>query len=661
MYLKKIILENIGAYKSVNSIDLETKNEKNVVLIGGENGAGKTTFLNAIKLGLFGSYGFGYKSDNEEYFTKVEHMMNNSLKKSPDTLYRIKLIFSMTDNYKTNEYELERSWKLINGKVRESISLKEDSSCLIDQDLSNFYEKLKDIMPPQLLDFCLFDGEEIARIVSNNELSDYIKKLSKVVFNLSLFENLEKDLQNYSKQRLNLENVSSYERELYEANQREKKIRENITLLKRDREYKRQELELTNEKYLEVKSLFEKYGGLVKTEREEILDKISKLETIRKERMDKIRRFVSTHLPFFLVSREITETKMQIQNEEAIQLSEMLEKKLDESILKELLKSNEIDLSPDKLHDFKEKLLGLVTPPNSQKIIHGASFAESVKVEQVYNNTKKEEHLNKYIEYIYANQEALKQIQNLRKQLAINDSTAEFSEMIRNMEKYNYKISELKLKITDIDKDLETLLKRLDQAIDTTNKVNNNLNKLNKASGSLREAQKIILLSRRYLEVQNKQKLKDVEIEATKHLKLMMRKHDYISKINIDSESYDVTLYDINGSSLEKSSLSAGEKQILLISLIWAIFKCSGRQVPFIFDTLLGRLDRKHKSTVLQHFIPYFGKQSIILATDSEIDDLHYNLLSGHISKEYSLEFDSKEQVTTIKNHFFKNKALESK
>ena len=49
---------------------------------------------------------------------------------------------------------------------------------------------------------------------------------------------------------------------------------------------------------------------------------------------------------------------------------------------------------------------------------------------------------------------------------------------------------------------------------------------------------------------------------------------------------------------LEKRTLSAGEKQILLISIIWAIFQCSGRQVPFIFDTLLGRLDKTHKAAI---------------------------------------------------------------
>ena len=66
---------------------------------------------------------------------------------------------------------------------------------LDDQEQEIFNSKIKEVMPPQLLDFCLFDGEEIARIVSENTLSTYIHKLSKVVFNLDLFETLEKDLE----------------------------------------------------------------------------------------------------------------------------------------------------------------------------------------------------------------------------------------------------------------------------------------------------------------------------------------------------------------------------------------------------------------------------------------------------------------------------------
>src|SRR5690606_6816571 len=134
---------------------------------------------------------------------------------------------------------------------------------------------------------------------------------------------------------------------------------------------------------------------------------------------------------------------------------------------------------------------------------------------------------------------------------------------------------------------------------------------------------------------------------------------NYISTIIIDPETYDVNLFDSQKDYIEKTTLSAGEKEILLISIIWAIFKCSGRKVPFIFDTLLGRLDKTHKASVLKEFIPSCGKQAIILSTDTEIDEEQYHILENHIAKEYVLEFDVKKKETQIITNYFSFKQTE--
>lgn len=50
MILRKVIMHNFGVYASTNQF--EFKGNKPVVLIGGMNGRGKTTFLEAVLLGL---------------------------------------------------------------------------------------------------------------------------------------------------------------------------------------------------------------------------------------------------------------------------------------------------------------------------------------------------------------------------------------------------------------------------------------------------------------------------------------------------------------------------------------------------------------------------------------------------------------------------------
>lgn len=652
MYIKNIALVNIGAYKGYNSFNFETKKDRNVLLIGGENGAGKTTLLNAIKLGLFGSYGFGYKTENNEYFKHVDSILNNNAKRDSQSDYSISIQFSVVDNFKNYDYELKREWKTTSTSLKEYVYLTKNKAFMNEQEIDLFNSKLREIMPPQLLDFCLFDGEEIARIVTQNTLSAYIKKLSKVVFNLDLFETLELDLDRYSKQHIQQNKIYSIEQDLFDANNLEKDLRSQIATTIRAIEYKSSELKTVTDTYLEIKSTFEKYGGLVKQEREEILKQMTQIESDRKHRADQIKQFVSALLPFFLMPKLVTNTREQIKKEESIQLSQQLDEKLSRDVLFNLLAKMDVEGSDEKAETVRSSLLALIKPHDSNEMIHGSSFAESVKVEQMYNIIQKDLPAE-YLSLLKQNQEDLKVLQQLRTKVNVHDSTGEFGQIIQQMDEYNVQIIKLQQELETEEIALATLKADLTILLEKIDKIKSQLHSFSKTSGSLLEAQKIITLSRRYREIQIQQKLKDVQIQATKNLKMMLRKHDYISLIQIDPETYDVILLDAHQNTLEKRTLSAGEKQILLISIIWAIFKCSGRQVPFIFDTLLGRLDKTHKAAVLKTFIPNFGRQAIILATDSEIDEEHYNILSPAIVREYTLNFDPIKQQTMIKKDYF--------
>jgi DNA sulfur modification protein DndD len=58
MLLKSLTLENIRIFKGMNTIDFtpvhNSKEQKPIILIGGKNGAGKTTMFESILLCLYG-------------------------------------------------------------------------------------------------------------------------------------------------------------------------------------------------------------------------------------------------------------------------------------------------------------------------------------------------------------------------------------------------------------------------------------------------------------------------------------------------------------------------------------------------------------------------------------------------------------------------------
>lgn len=658
MIINEVQLTNIGAYKGVNSFDFRPSEENNVILIGGENGAGKTTLLNAIKLGLFGSYGFGFKTENAEYYKKVQSILNHEAKRTNENNFKIKMDFALIDNFEKTNYVLLRTWYIRNNSLKESFELIANGKHLTDYETEIFQSKLKEVMPPQLLDLCLFDGEEIARIVNENLLSDYLKNLSRVVFNLDLFETLEADLENYSNQTLDIKKMESFEQELYDYNLEEKELRLKIVSnLSRINELSINKNELSDE-YQRLKYDFEKYGGLVKSERDEILKQMSNIEMLRKQNSEKIRSFVTNLLPFYLSRDLLKNTRLQIQNEESYQLSKQLDERLTEDKILKILRITPGNFSSDTSKILKEQIVNLMKPEKELRHIHGASFSESSLIENIFLMISAQSK-TEYLELLQDNRMKLEELSDLRNKLRSNDDANEFSEMIGKMEKIQQSILNLNEELNSVNTQLEENKHKLEIINTSIDKLQNTLKDNDKTKSSFLESQKIITLSRRFREIQLKKKLQQVQIESSFMLKKIFRKQNYISSIIIDHETYDVKLIGSQKDFIEKSTLSAGEKEILLISIIWAIFKCSGRKVPFIFDTLLGRLDKTHKAAVLKEFIPNCGRQAIILATDTEIDEIHYNILKPNIAKEYMLEFNVESKETRIINQYFPFKQME--
>ena len=658
MIINEIQLTNIGAYKGTQSFDLRPETDKNVILIGGENGAGKTTLLNAIKLGLFGSYSYGYKTENAEYYKKVESTLNYTSKKLNENNYKIVVQFSLIDDFEKTDYTLTRTWKYVNTSLKETYDLSADGVLLNEQEKDLFQSKLKEIMPPQLLDLCLFDGEEIARIVSEDLLSDYLKNLSRIVFNLDLFETLEEDLETYSKQALDVKKLEESEQELFTLNNREKNLRiQIIEVIETLTQLQNEKNELQDD-YQRLKSDFEINGGLVQSEREKILKQMNEIENERKQNQDQIKSFVSTLLPFNLCKDLLTETREQMQNEEAFHLFNQLQFKLTDETMKTMLDKLPGSFDDDTSKQFKNQLLDLMRPEKEIHQIHGASFSESSLIENMHNTTNSSAKME-CLSIVETNQIKLKEHQQLREKLKANDSAIEFSSMIQQMESNLNKIVQLEKEIQVQEEALEEYKQQLDHTIEAITKLQSTLKDRDKTVSSFMESQKIITLSRRFREMQIQKKLQQVQIEASIMLKRIFRKHNYVSTIQIDHKTYDVTLIGSHNDQIEKATLSAGEKEILLISLIWSIFKCSGRKVPFIFDTLLGRLDKTHKAAVLKEFIPICGKQAIILSTDTEIDEAHYRILEDHVAKEYMLEFNVEKKETRIIKQYFSFKQME--
>ena len=115
---------------------------------------------------------------------------------------------------------------------------------------------------------------------------------------------------------------------------------------------------------------------------------------------------------------------------------------------------------------------------------------------------------------------------------------------------------------------------------------------------------------------------------------------------------------DKNGENVPKEKLSAGEKQLMVISILWALAKCSKKKLPVIIDTPLSRLDSAHRTSLITTYFPNASDQTIILSTDTEIDDRYYKLMKEDVGDEFYLNYNESTKSTSIERGYFKEARL---
>ena len=110
-----------------------------------------------------------------------------------------------------------------------------------------------------------------------------------------------------------------------------------------------------------------------------------------------------------------------------------------------------------------------------------------------------------------------------------------------------------------------------------------------------------------------------------------------------------------DGKPLALDRLSAGERQLLATSLLWGLAKASGRPLPTIIDTPLGRLDSSHRRHLLDRYFPVASHQVVLLSTDEEVDEASLARLKPFVGRSYTLTFDERTHSTTINSGYFWN------
>ena len=149
------------------------------------------------------------------------------------------------------------------------------------------------------------------------------------------------------------------------------------------------------------------------------------------------------------------------------------------------------------------------------------------------------------------------------------------------------------------------------------------------------------------------QKVEQLEKNISSCFELLSQKQGIITSISIDPKSLDIILFDYNGCMLLKEQLSAGEKQMFAISILWGLALTSGYKLPVIIDTPMARLDSAHRSNFVKKYLPNASSQVIVLSTDEEINGEYLDEVRECVNTAYTLEYDDIEKCSSIRPGYF--------
>jgi DNA sulfur modification protein DndD len=225
--------------------------------------------------------------------------------------------------------------------------------------------------------------------------------------------------------------------------------------------------------------------------------------------------------------------------------------------------------------------------------------------------------------------------------------------LVEELHQLHHQLSGLELQARELEQESVAVEARLNEVTRLYQKQIATCAERDSAKSRTRMASKVQAVLGDYQAALLEKKVLELQDAVTKSFNMLCRKKDSLRRVSIDPKDFAVTLYDKQSRPVPKSQLSAGEKQIYAVSMLWALGKISGRPLPIMIDTPLGRLDSDHRKFLVKEYFPAASHQVIILSTDTEIDQQYFSELKRAVTQAYSLEFDSVEYSTKISKGYW--------
>lgn len=650
-------IENVGVFQGLHEVDLKPVSvDKPIILIGGLNGSGKTTLLDSIQLSLFGRRATISNRGDLKYDEFLRRSINqqSGLKRA-----RVGIKFKQWIDGYEESYAIERSWIDQPRGITEQLAIHRNG--ILDRVLTETWsEFVEDLFPAEIAQLFFFDGEKIERFASIDNAARLLQESIHTLLGLNIVNQLSADLvvierqkQSSLKSDADRQKISSIEINInsHEGNLDDLNIKrasqQNIV------SQRRKDLDRAMAEYYRA-------GGQLLEQRTKLEEDLVSLKETIKATETKLRKEAEGVGPLLLVESMLDELAAQHEEEKRIfqasVVSEVLRKR-DKSTLALLREKSKSKSLIDEVEKFLSSTRREFQRTGSKSASYLQLSSESefdLKTLRSSLLPEARERSDEFLSEVGDLNEQLIMVQRKLAGVPLEGSIKEFiaarDAAAGALQRENEVLAGIDHEITKARKDLAHEKAALSDLLGVAAELKVLTSDNERTIKYSTVVRSVLAKFGREIVRKNTRRIAELILDS---FRLMLRKSSLIVDLEIDPETYQIVLTGQDGHLLSPERLSAGERQLLAVSILWGLARASGRPLPVVVDTPLGRLDAVHRDNIVSQYFPRASHQVLLLSTDKEIDERYYEMLAPFISRSYVLDFDEKKRSTIIREGYF--------